>query len=390
MTSDRDAPFARALRRLRGERGLSVRALAEQARYGKTYVSELELGQKPPTEAVARRLDDVLGTGGELSRLVARTEVEESPSLLEPAQDRAEPLGDHDIERLRDTIRHLVALDTLHGSEGLAGNASRTFRGTRNRLGIAGVRPHARDDLLVTLAELGEVAAWLAFDSEHQDASRRLATEAVLLAQAAGDTSMVRFLMNHLSMQAVYLGRPAEALDLAGRVLADDPHSPRVTGMMRVRRARALAQLGDPIDALRELKLAERGFDKGVGPDDPSWTWWWHAAEFARHETHIRRADGDVHGAVATSEQAVLSLPPGQGRDQAVFRADLLSDLVDARAWHDADRVAEDLAHVAAGVGSARVHRTIQRAERRAVRARAPRWLLDTIQQAATAADPAA
>jgi transcriptional regulator with XRE-family HTH domain len=390
MTSDRDAPFARALRRLRADRVLSVRALAEQARYGKTYVSELELGQKPPTEAVARRLDDVLDTGGELSRLVARTEVAESPSLLEPALDRAEPLGDHDTERLRDTIRHLVALDTLHGSEGLAGNASRTFRGARNRLGIAGVRPHARDDLLVTLAELGEVAAWLAFDSEHQDASRRLATEAVLLAQAAGDTSMVRFLMNHLSMQAVYLGRPAEALDLAGRVLADDPHSPRVTGMMRVRRARALAQLGDPIDALRELKLAQRGFDKGVGPDDPSWTWWWHAAEFARHETHIRRADGDVHGAVATSEQAVLSLPPGQGRDQAVFRADLLSDLVDARAWHDADRVAEDLARVAAGVGSARVHRTIQRAERRAVRARAPRWLLDTIQQAATAADPAA
>ncbi|NMO53094.1 helix-turn-helix transcriptional regulator [Actinoplanes sp. TBRC 11911] len=366
---------------------MSVRALADRARYGKTYISELELGQKPPTEAVARRLDDVLDTGGELARMIARTDAEESP----PRQaDRAEPLGDRDIERLRDTIRHLVALDTLHGSEGLAGSASRTFRGTRDRLGVAGVRPHQRDDLLVTLAELGEVAAWLAFDSEHQDASRRIATEAVLLAQAAGDTSMVRFLMNHLSMQAVYLGRPAEALDLAGRVLADDPHSPRVTGMMRVRRARALAQLGDPIDALRELKLAQRGFDKGVGPDDPSWTWWWHAAEFARHETHIRRADGDVHGAVATSERAVLSLPTAQGRDQAVFRADLLCDLVEAHAWHDADRVAQDLARVAAGVGSARVHRTIQRAERRGVRNRAPRWLLDAIQEAAAAADPAA
>jgi hypothetical protein len=366
-----------------------VRALADQARYGKTYVSELELGQKPPTEAVARRLDDVLDSGGELSRLIAPEQAGEAPSRLKPSLDEFEPLDDRDIELLRDTIRHLVALDTLHGSDGLAANASRSFRGARNRLGVAGVRPHARDDLLVTLAELGEVAAWLAFDSEHQDASRQVATEALLLAQAAGDTSMVRFLMNHLSMQAVYLGRPAEALDLAGRVLADDPHSPRVTGMMRVRRARALAQLGDPIDALRELRLAQRVFDNGAGPDDPSWTWWWHAAEFARHETHIKRADGDVHGAVAASERAVLSLPSAQGRDQAVFRADLLTDLVDAHAWHDADRIAQDLARVAAAVGSARVHRTIQRAERRAVRARAPRWLIDAMREVAAAANPA-
>lgn len=35
MTSDRDAPFARSPRRLRSERGLSVRAVTERARYGK-------------------------------------------------------------------------------------------------------------------------------------------------------------------------------------------------------------------------------------------------------------------------------------------------------------------------------------------------------------------
>ena len=47
-----------------------------------------------------------------------------------------------------------------------------------------------------------------------------------------------------------------EALGLNGRVIADDPKSKRVVGMMRVRRARAIGKLGDASGALRELALA--------------------------------------------------------------------------------------------------------------------------------------
>jgi transcriptional regulator with XRE-family HTH domain len=340
---DSAAPFARTLRQLRGDRGQSLRKLAEQSRVGKSYISELEHGTKPPTLAVARALDDALHAGGSLSALIGAAPMADR----EPPRPRAggqEPIGDRDIEQLHDTVRHLVALDTMHGSDGLASNAARAFRNTQRRLATTGVREEVHSDLLAALAELGEVAAWLAFDNEQQDASRQLAAEATLLAQRIGDISMLRFLASHMSMQAVYLERPAEALDLAGRVLADDPRSPRVVGMMRVRRARALGLLGGTDDALREMERARVQLENGVGPTDPQWTWWWHTAELARHESHIKLAAGDAEGAVAASERAVALVPDGQGRDRALFRAGLLSNLIDVRAWHEADQAADPAA----------------------------------------------
>jgi transcriptional regulator with XRE-family HTH domain len=65
-----DPRFAATLRRLRAERGLSVRDLGRSAVYGKSYVHDLETGRKNPTRDVARRLDDALGAGGELAAMV--------------------------------------------------------------------------------------------------------------------------------------------------------------------------------------------------------------------------------------------------------------------------------------------------------------------------------
>jgi hypothetical protein len=127
----------------------------------------------------------------------------------------------------------------------------------------------------------------------------------------------------------------------------------------------------------------------GVAPDDPTWTWWWNPAEIARHESHIRLAGGDGRGAVEASERAVALVSATQGRDRALYRAGLLTDLVEVGAWHDADRVAADLVDVASGIGSARVPRIIRTAERRAIRAGAPTWAIDAMHEAAQSADPA-
>jgi transcriptional regulator with XRE-family HTH domain len=65
-----DPRFADVLRRLRAERGLSLRDLARRAVHGKSYLHELETGAKPPTVEVAKRLDIVLQARGELAALV--------------------------------------------------------------------------------------------------------------------------------------------------------------------------------------------------------------------------------------------------------------------------------------------------------------------------------
>lgn len=392
MVPDSASAFADKLRQLRARRGLSLRQLAAIVHHGKSYLHELETGRKPPTAAVARRLDAALEAAGSLADLICPVEPtgEERRRPIEPVMPPGEPMGERDVEQLHETVRQLVMLDTVHGSEGLYSTAVRAFRNAHRRMSTSGVRTGLLGDIHAAVAEVGEVAAWLAYDSERQQISRQVANEAMLIAQLAGDTSMHRFLLSHLSMQATYQGRGAEGLAIADRTLAENPRSGRVVGMMRVRRARALGQLGDSGQALAELERASNQLADGVGPDDPPWTWWLHTAELAVHEARIRAAGGDARGAVTASERSVLHLPAGQGRDQALYRAWLIVDLIGVQAWRDGDRVIADLMIKAPTVGSARVPRILRSADGQAARAGAPSWFRDALREAAEVSDPAA
>jgi transcriptional regulator with XRE-family HTH domain len=385
--------FAEELRRLRTQRGLSFRGLAELAHCSKTQIQDLETGRRRPTAAIARTLDEAFGAGGHLARLIGDAQIngtapEAAAIELTPAA-APEPMDDRDVQLLHDTVQHLVSLDTMHGSEGLHLTAVRAFRNAYRKLSTVGARPGIRGDVHAAVAEVGEVAAWLSYDSEHHEVSRQVANEAMLVAQLAGDTSMYRFLLSHLSMQATFLGRGAEGLQLADRVIAEGPKSRRVVGMMRIRRARALGQLGDSAQALTELERACGDLAGGVGPTDPGWTWWLHDAELAVHEARIKSSLGDARGAVDASERSILHLPAGQGRDQALYRAWLISDLIDVRAWREADEVTEQLMERAPVVGSARVPRILKVTARRAGRSGAPSWLTDALWEAAEVSDPA-
>ena len=58
--------FGEMLRQLRGERGISLSALALSIHYDKAYVSRIERGIQPPSEEVARLCDATLDARGDL------------------------------------------------------------------------------------------------------------------------------------------------------------------------------------------------------------------------------------------------------------------------------------------------------------------------------------
>lgn len=352
--------------------GLSQAALAALVPLDPGHLSRIVNGHRKPTPEVADGIDRALNAGGELAALADEPE---------PVADARRPMDASDLERLHNTVQQLVSLDTAHGSDGLHLVAARAFQAARDQLAIA-VVPALASDLAAAVAEVGEVAAWLAYDSEHHDQSRQLATDAAFVARMAGDTSMERFLLSHLSMQAVYLGRGAEALTIADRVLSEGPASRRVDAMLRLRRARALGVLGDRTEGLAELSRARAILEDGVRPGDPQWSWWLHTAELNVHEARLLAAVGDRKGAVVASQKAVAALPERQGRDHALYRAWLLRDLVDARAWRDAEHVAQELMSRAPVVGSARVPRLLSAAVTAVERSKAPGWVRDAVRAA--------
>ncbi|CAM5499448.1 hypothetical protein SSPIM334S_07747 [Streptomyces spiroverticillatus] len=103
---DESGAFGAELRRLRGERGMSLTALARSIHYSKGYLSKIETGGKPPTCDVARRCDEVLGAGGALLRLVpevptAREAPPESPEARVAGECPYRGLASFDVRDAR-------------------------------------------------------------------------------------------------------------------------------------------------------------------------------------------------------------------------------------------------------------------------------------------------
>ncbi|MFF3115637.1 helix-turn-helix domain-containing protein [Kitasatospora sp. NPDC057904] len=76
---DRDEAPGAVLRRMRGERGMSLSALAKQAHFSKGYLSRIETGERPMSLDVARACDAVLGGEGGLAALVSEGAADACP-----------------------------------------------------------------------------------------------------------------------------------------------------------------------------------------------------------------------------------------------------------------------------------------------------------------------
>ncbi|MDQ6742607.1 MAG: XRE family transcriptional regulator, partial [Candidatus Dormibacteraeota bacterium] len=68
------------------------------------------------------------------------------------------------------------------------------------------------------MAELAEVAGWLLFDANRQDAAAALNREALRLAQLNGDRALEMLTLQNMSLQAHWRGQSDESLALANRV----------------------------------------------------------------------------------------------------------------------------------------------------------------------------
>lgn len=324
---------------------LSLRALGRLAHIDPGYLSRIEAGTQTPSLDVARALDRALGATG---RLIAAVQPRRRQSRT-PV-----PLGADDVIAIRATVADLVTRDTGHEGDHLHSTAVRAFRQYHGQVAAGHFHRAAGPDLQAALAELGELAGWLLFDADKQAAARHMLTEAVLTAQLAGDRNMELFVTDLLAMQALHAGRPQEALLLANRVAAAGGGPTRVAAMSLLRRGRALAELGQRTEALSVLACARGILGGGATPSDPSWTWWVHEHEVQLHEARALTALGDHGKAVDLSRRAVDGLPANQVRDQVIYRAWHLYDLVQAGAWAEAEALLAELGPRLATAGSPR------------------------------------
>lgn len=193
-----DLSFPERMRQLRQARGISLRGLARRTFYGKTYLHELETGVKPPTKAVAQRVDDALGAEGELMTLTtAGPAIGRRGFVIAAGLAAALPhtllahgrrVGAATPGQIAERTARLRRLDNYLGGADTRDLYAAEVHSTTQLIKDGSYSEATGRQLRAVLAEQAQLAGWAAFDAgRHCDADRLYRTSL-----AAAETQTTR------------------------------------------------------------------------------------------------------------------------------------------------------------------------------------------------------
>ncbi|WNI20766.1 Tat pathway signal protein [Streptomyces sp. ITFR-16] len=192
-----------------------------------------------------------------------------------------------DIEDIRQTTAFFSARDQQRG--GAAGRSALAAHLTMEAaplLSRSVPGEQLRRELHSAVAEMAYLAGWMGFDASEQRAAQRYFTVAVKLAAEAGDGPLAGHVLRAMAHQAVDLGHPRHALDLAAASMEPTRYGRatwREKALLGIVHARALAVSGDRAGTLAAIGRAERDLGRDTG-DAPGRVGFFGEASLA-HET---------------------------------------------------------------------------------------------------------
>ncbi|WP_148710314.1 Tat pathway signal protein [Streptomyces sp. 3211.6] len=168
---------------------------------------------------------------------------------------------------------------------------------------------HVRRDLLTAAAELVYLAGWTSFDiGEHAVAQRQFGV-ALRLAAEADAPALAGHILRAAAHQAVDLGHPRRALELAEGSMAERRYklaTPRERALLGVVHARALAISGQKKEALTALTRASTDLAAaGPGIEEPDRVGFFGEASLAHESACTLRDLGDLKGAETAFRHSV-------------------------------------------------------------------------------------
>ncbi|MFI2713671.1 helix-turn-helix domain-containing protein [Micromonospora sp. NPDC018662] len=367
------SPFAVRLKTLLSERGISYRTLAARTYYSKSYLHDLACGRKSPNLAAAQRLDSALEAGGALVALVGtsakgaqstgafdahgrRPDVERLADLLvtetpteenaielahqwliaDPPQrlelDAGRRVGDSTVERVRQRVRQLRRLDDhLGGAE--------TYALVTVELGetVALLRQGSHSesvgcDLLVVIADLCQLAGFVAEDSGRIAEARHYHLAGMRAAHAGGDTAGAANCLSSLSYLEANVGDRRAAVTLARSAYAGGRHAAEATGraLLLERVAWAYARVGEASLAERALGSVEEIYPDHGPVEAQPWAYWLTRDEVEIMAGRVWTELGRPLRAVPILERVIVRYGDDSPRETALYTTWLAKALLQA------------------------------------------------------------
>jgi hypothetical protein len=178
-----------------------------------------------------------------------------------------------------------------------------------------------RRDLFTAAAELVYLAGWMGFDSGDHGVAQNNFSLAFRMAAEADDAPLAGHILRAAAHQAVDLGHPERALDLAEGSLAQRRYtlaSPREKALLGVVHARALAAVKRRPEARAALRRAEHDLSNADTSEAPARVFFFSEASLA-HETACTLRDlGDLKSAQSEFQRSVRTRALPFARTHAV------------------------------------------------------------------------
>ncbi|GAA2118618.1 hypothetical protein GCM10009759_66060 [Kitasatospora saccharophila] len=224
-------------------------------------------------------------------------------------------------------------------------------------LGLPGTDAHRRA-LLQRAAGLAYLCGFANFDEWRHGEAQHWYRLSAALADEAADARALALALRALSVQALELGHPGPALDLAEAALRAGRHLPDSRAFLLGQYAVALAARARPGDALRAVEGAE---DALPGATASAATGRYHGATLAYQRGEVHRRLGDIPAAVSSLRASVRLRPGTERRSQALVHARLAETLAARGQLEAACASWQEFVDLRARVASARVERAADR-----------------------------
>jgi hypothetical protein len=204
-------------------------------------------------------------------------------------------VGQADVEAIREVTQTFLRLDNLFGGGRARPTVVRYLYDEVTPLLRSGNYSDAVGrNLFAAAAELTRLAGWMAYDLEQHGLAQRYLIQALRLAGEAEDHALGGEILAGMSHQAVYVGQPDDALDLAraAQASADKAALPVLLAESLIMEAHAHAMNKDAAACGRALNAAEHAFARS-SKDIPAWLGYFDEAYMAAKFGHCFRELGD-------------------------------------------------------------------------------------------------
>ncbi|WP_369185830.1 hypothetical protein [Streptomyces sp. Y1] len=180
-------------------------------------------------------------------------------------------IGASDVDRIRESIDRLHAVDDLYGGEQLADIAESFVGHIEDAMGKCLYGPRVEKALYQVIGQLHASAGWFAFDSGDQARAGKNFDSGLRAALLANDRQLQARIWAYMSRQSWALGRATETITIARCALDATRNSRdhRLSALLHGRLALGYAASGQGAQCGTALARAETALDRvGTAPAD--------------------------------------------------------------------------------------------------------------------------